>query len=153
VKVLAGLGLGAALFLLFENTASSQFGGFRAGPLQKPQSGPLNNGSLQPGFIFGFPPTPNPMFGNNGNQGNGGNNGGGQNGFGGGQGGFGGGQGGFGGGQGGFGGGQGGFGGGAGGFGGGGLGGGGFGGGGFGGGGGGGNSGLTITGQIPPNVF
>jgi hypothetical protein len=86
VKVLAGLGLGAVLFLVFENAASSQFGGFRPGPLQKPQSGPLNNGSLQPGFIFGFPPTPSPMFqpgGNNGNGGNGGQAGGNGGGFGG----------------------------------------------------------------------
>src|SRR5436309_7895391 len=108
LKVLGGLGVGAALFLLFENTASSQGFGFRPGPLQRPQSGPLNNGSLQPGFIFGFPPTPNPMFSGGGNQGNGG---GGQNGgsFGGGQNGGGGGGGSFGGGGGSFGGGGGSF--------------------------------------------
>jgi hypothetical protein len=29
--------------------------GFGPGPLQRPQSGPLNNGSLQPGFVSGFP--------------------------------------------------------------------------------------------------
>jgi tetratricopeptide (TPR) repeat protein len=43
--------------------------GFRPGPLQRPQSGPLNNGSLQPGFTFGFPPNPNPMFAGAANKG------------------------------------------------------------------------------------
>src|SRR5437016_12072080 len=76
IKVLGGLGLGAALVLVFQNYASSQGGfGFRPGPLARPQSGPLNNGSLQPGFIFGFPPVPNGQFGNGGNSGNGGNGG------------------------------------------------------------------------------
>jgi len=78
IKVLGGLGLGTALVLVFQNSASSQGGGgfgFRPGPLAKPQQGPLNNGSLQPGFIFGFPPVPNPNFGNGGNQGNSGNGG------------------------------------------------------------------------------
>src|SRR6266849_5726603 len=117
VKVLAGMGVGAALVLLFENSASSQGFGFRPGPgLQRPQTGPLNNGSLQPGFVFGFQPTPNPMFSGGSNNGNGGGN----NGGGGGN-----------------------FGGGGGGLGGGGLGGGGFGGGGQGGGGGGGGGGGT----------
>src|SRR5438445_3082006 len=85
VKVLAGMGVGAVLVLLFENSASSQGFGFRPGPMARPQTGPLNNGSLQPGFIFGFPPTPNPMFSGGGNNGNGGgNNGGGGGNFGGG---------------------------------------------------------------------
>src|SRR5713101_1217581 len=77
VKVIGGIGLGAALVLLFQNSATSQFGA-RPGPLARPPTGPLNNGSLQPGFIFGFQPVPNPMFsgsGNNGNGGNGGNGG------------------------------------------------------------------------------
>src|SRR5439155_1853388 len=69
VKVLAGMGVGAALVLLFENSASSQGFGFRPGPVQRPQSGPLNNGSLQPGFVFGFQPTPNPMFSGGSNSG------------------------------------------------------------------------------------
>src|SRR5262249_16460619 len=74
VKVLGGLGLGMGLVLLFQNSATSQFGA-RPGPVNRPPSGPLNNGSLQPGFIFGFPPQPNPMFGNGGNSGNSGNGG------------------------------------------------------------------------------
>ena len=84
VKVLAGMGVGAALVLLFENSASSQGFGFRPGPVQRPQSGPLNNGSLQPGFVFGFQPTPNPMFSGGSNSGSNGGGGGGLGGFGGG---------------------------------------------------------------------
>jgi tetratricopeptide (TPR) repeat protein len=38
------------------------WGGGYASPIPRPQQGPLNNGSLQPGFVFGFQPVPNPSF-------------------------------------------------------------------------------------------
>jgi tetratricopeptide (TPR) repeat protein len=43
--------------------AAGGFGG-RSGPMARPSVGPLNNGSLQPGFVFGFQPQPNRLFGN-----------------------------------------------------------------------------------------